>query len=106
MVGEVVIVWQPFLFFSIAFDEGMAHNMLTLMLDPTCVECIKEYIRLERTKVVVKDYDTKVFIPMLMKVYHFLNLGQTFALVKHLVVTQWFFSWGSYFTWRNKWRFV
>lgn len=37
MVGKVVIVLQPFLFFSIAFDEGMAHNMLTLMLDPTCM---------------------------------------------------------------------
>jgi hypothetical protein len=34
MVGEVVIVLQPFLSFSIAFDKGMAHNMLTLMLDP------------------------------------------------------------------------
>jgi hypothetical protein len=34
MVGEVVIVLQPFLSFSIAFDKGMAHNMLTQMLDP------------------------------------------------------------------------
>lgn len=34
MVGEVLIVLQPFLSFSIAFDKGMAHNMLTLMLDP------------------------------------------------------------------------
>jgi len=34
---------------------------------------------------VVEDYDTKVFVPMLVKVYHFLNLGHTYALVKHLV---------------------
>jgi hypothetical protein len=34
MVGEVVIVLQPFLSFFIAFDKGMAHDMLTPMLDP------------------------------------------------------------------------
>jgi hypothetical protein len=37
------------------------------------MQCIKEYVRLERTKVVMEDYDNTVFIPMLLKVFKFLD---------------------------------
>jgi hypothetical protein len=45
------------------------------MLDPMYrgMQCIKEYIRFERTKVVMEDYDNKVFIPLLLKVFKFLD---------------------------------
>lgn len=50
------------------------------------MQCIKKYIGLEKIKVVIKDYDNKVFICMLGKVYHFLNPRHTYALVVNLVV--------------------
>jgi hypothetical protein len=34
MAREAMIVLQPLLFFFVAFDENMAHNMLALMLNP------------------------------------------------------------------------
>jgi len=37
------------------------------------MHCIKEYNWLEKTKVVVEEYDNKVLIPMLMKVFKLLN---------------------------------
>ncbi len=72
---------QPFFSFFVAFDESMAHNMLALMLESSYwgMQCIYEYIGLERTKVVVENYDNKVLVPMLVKVYHFLNVKHIFA---------------------------
>ncbi len=72
---------QLFFSFFVAFDESMAQNMLALMLDSNYrgMQSINESIGLERTKVVVEDYDNKVLIPMLVKVYHFLNIRHRFT---------------------------
>jgi hypothetical protein len=50
------------------------------------MQCIKKYIGLEKIKVVIKDYDNKIFIRVLGKVYHFLNPRHTYALIVNLVV--------------------
>jgi hypothetical protein len=50
------------------------------------MQFINEYIGLERTKVLVEDYDNKVLIPMLVKVYHFLNVKHRFAPTLNRIV--------------------
>jgi hypothetical protein len=66
---------------------------------------IKEYNWLEKTKVVVEEYDNKVLIPMLMKVFKLLNprcwnappLEPNFP---HDLLCE------DFLTWKNKWKFV
>lgn len=70
MAGQVAAVLRPFLAFSRKYDEGQAQNMLALMLDPRFkgLELLQDYVGREVAKKVVDEYDTKVLVPMLVKV--------------------------------------
>lgn len=70
MAGQVALVLRPFLAFAHKYDEGQAHNMLALMLDPRFkgLEVLQNYVGREVAKKVVDEYDTKVLVPMLIKV--------------------------------------
>jgi hypothetical protein len=53
----------------------MAHNMLSLMLDPRfkTLHLVSSFIGLEQGKVIVEEYDKLKKIPMFMKCYYHLH---------------------------------
>ena len=75
MAKAVVDVIKPFLQFSQKFVVDQAHNMLSLMLDPQFkgFECVIDYVGVAKAKQVMEEYDKKVPILYLLKVYKFLN---------------------------------
>ena len=75
MAGQVAAVLRPFLAFSRKYNEGQAQNMLALMLDPRFkgLELLQDYVGREVAKKVVDEYDTKVLVPMLVKVAQILS---------------------------------
>lgn len=72
---EVVKVLAPFLSFAVRFSSDKAHNMLALMLDLRfkSLDCIIQYVGVDRARAIVQEYDNKFLIPYLVRIHRGLN---------------------------------
>ncbi len=75
MATKAINVLQPFLSFASTFESHRTHNMLDLILDPMYrnLQCITNFVGMDKDKINFFEYDKKIMIPMLKKTHQFLE---------------------------------